>query len=104
MIAPDYGEPWVLNYGINNPGDAYCVVRGAKGDMMLYDAANASELQPITAQSTRIVACVNACAGIPNKTLTAFQPGDLLAKMTKAAAELLMEQGYVVTKEMPDGE
>jgi hypothetical protein len=58
-------EPWKYTERMNF-GDAYGAIVGADG----YVIAGNQDYYPVTEENQRrIVACVNACAGIPNEWL-----------------------------------
>ena len=55
--APDYGEPWENGLYPNDIGDRYGHKVAQIGSKKIK-------------HKDRIIACVNACAGIPNEILT----------------------------------
>lgn len=76
-------EPWALESGVTFPGhpDEYtwAAVRNEERKLVLYDSAVAprrpeqkNEAQEIIANFRRIVACVNALAGVPTEQLEKF--------------------------------
>lgn len=94
----DYGEPWSSEAQNNqittvyrNRTDVDDRFRGSS----VYVGSVAKE------HVDRIVACVNACAGIPNEVLDGFKPGELLDRMTRTAINFLMDQGYMICKDAP---
>lgn len=70
----EYGEPWKLETGINFRGapdeERWCAAYDKNRGLLLYDSAKAETGSEILRIQERIVACVNACAGIPTDLLT----------------------------------
>lgn len=86
-----FGEPWCIVTGVNNPDDAWVNVENQLGELVLYDYDKQQNLPVRVATYERIVACVNACAGVStgqlerSKIVGVVMPpfGESLALMTR---------------------
>lgn len=65
MSSKHSPEPWKLKSNATIPSEANARVYSADGSIVLYEECNDHELPQIIPNLSRIVACVNACAGIP---------------------------------------
>ena len=73
-------EPWTLETGVNYPDtpepERWVAVRSALRELLIYDSARGDTGDGVLRDLTRIVACVNACRGIPTESLinSTFRP------------------------------
>lgn len=94
-------EPWTVTSGVNNPGDAWVAVRGHHGEIVIYDSMNLPELPRAMANIERIVACVNACAGIPTEDLLRCTGDNPTLKVVGVEHVTLKPVGAVPFPELP---
>jgi hypothetical protein len=86
--APDYGEPWKL---YEPPYRIWRDALDRHGNIVFDDGSDSGRGDPYCSKETavRIIACVNACAGLPNPAAHLAAMREAIREAHDALAELV---------------